>query len=138
MKEQTTMEIISVLGEEKKILNQFDEWHQNHLLMAEEPYLELRTAVAEACLNAIEHGNLLNPSLPVELDLIWSPKKVVIVVKDCGPGFDRPKASEADRGWGLKFIRAFMDEVKFYLETGGKKRFCLKMTKHLNGGSLNE
>jgi len=138
MKGQLMMEIASVLGEEKKILKLLDEWYQNHPIMAEEPYLELRTVVAEACLNAIEHGNFSNPSLPVEVELNWSQKAVVVVVKDCGPGFDRPEASEEDRGWGLRFIQAFMDEIKFYRETVTKKRFCLEMTKRLTGGGLNE
>lgn len=137
MKGYLSMEISSVLGEEKKILSMLDEWYQNQQIMAEEPYLELRTAVSEACLNAIEHGNLANPSLPVEVEVNWSPQAVVVVVKDCGPGFDRPKASEEDRGWGLRFIQEFMDEINFYREPAGPKRFCLEMTKRLTGGAIN-
>jgi len=82
----------------------------------------LRTAVSEACLNAIEHGNQQNASLPVTLILTPSQTTLQIDIIDQGPGpktisQQRPNLSkklsgeEHSRGWGLFLIQNLVDEL---------------------------
>src|SRR5512139_2357462 len=47
---------------------------------------DLKTAVAEACLNAIEHGNQLDTSTKVGITLTVEKTKLHVAVKDEGKG----------------------------------------------------
>ena len=47
---------------------------------------DLKTAVAEACINAIEHGNRLNEKLSVGVVLAVGPDELEIKVIDAGKG----------------------------------------------------
>ena len=47
---------------------------------------DLKTAVAEACLNAIEHGNQLDTSTKVGITLTVEKTKLQVAVKDEGKG----------------------------------------------------
>ncbi len=80
----------------------------------------LKTAVAEAALNAIEHGNRFRPELLLEVAVFASETAVVIRISDQGKN-PIPDAVEPDiyaklageqspRGWGLFLIRAMADE----------------------------
>jgi anti-sigma regulatory factor (Ser/Thr protein kinase) len=88
---------------------------------------EVKLAVVEACLNAIEYG-----TGEVEVEVIahaddaqpW----MEVAVVDHGPGFDPsgvPKPVLSDRlrstrkrGWGLELIRRLMDEVQITSQPG--------------------
>lgn len=124
----------SVLGEEKKLFPLMEDWLKRS--RTDEEYQQLLTAVTEACLNAMEHGNGLDPLLPVDVECIGEEGEVVIVVKDHGQGIATLEQSlEGERGWGLKFIGAFVDEFTFYHEIGCPPRFCLEMKKKWAWGS---
>lgn len=81
---------------------------------------EVKLAVVEACLNALEYGA---GEVKVEVTAFGgrSPKLEVLVI-DHGPGFSpetvptpRIEAklhSDRKRGWGLELIRHLMDEVE--------------------------
>ncbi|MEM8486982.1 MAG: ATP-binding protein [Bacteroidota bacterium] len=79
--------------------------------------------VSEAATNAIEHGNALDVSKQVKLDVKVIPSKVTITVEDEGEGFERtavqnPTADEnllIDGGRGLFFIEEMADDVSYEL-----------------------
>lgn len=84
----------------------------------------LRTAVAEAVANAIEHGNAGDPSLAVHVSVHVDEDTLMVRVRDhgCGGGLPaRPQVPDIDaklrgeqgpRGWGLFLIRHLVDELR--------------------------
>lgn len=84
---------------------------------------EVRMAVVEACINAIEHSSAEDGSLHLTFTVLGQeePETLRITVRDFGVGFDpenlvQPKIEEKlkavnKRGWGLKIIEGLMDEV---------------------------
>lgn len=84
---------------------------------------DLRTAVSEACINAIEHGNKLNAISRVEVLLFPGRRRLTVQVHDNGCGFTRTGGKpdlekklagvEPPRGWGLFLIERLVDGVHF-------------------------
>ena len=91
---------------------------------------DLKTAVAEACINAIEHGNQLNNGLTVGVVLSTSEDRLEVKVIDDGtgvsvaphtPDIDRKVHGEEDpRGMGMFLIQALVDEAEWYKGPPGK------------------
>jgi serine/threonine-protein kinase RsbW len=90
---------------------------------------DLKTAVAEACLNAMEHGNKYRSEARVVVSLQLEDGSIVVQVKDEGDGiFEIPpdpdierkiQELEPARGMGLFLIRHLMDEVELNKITEG-------------------
>jgi anti-sigma regulatory factor (Ser/Thr protein kinase) len=92
---------------------------------------EVRMAVVEACINAIEHSNASDREVVVEIAILDSAdtERLCIKVHDDGVGFvpheveepslERKLKSERKRGWGLTIIRGLMDEVEIQSGAGG-------------------
>lgn len=89
----------------------------------------LKTAVAEATMNAIEHGNGNRPELPVLVRVTARPTAVTVAITDQGGGAEDAAASPAvpdlaaklaglqsPRGWGLFLIRNMVDEMAVLTE----------------------
>src|SRR6058998_1669292 len=83
---------------------------------------DLKTAVAEACLNAIEHGNKADASTKVGITLTIEESNLRVDVQDAGTGIGQVEnpniqkkiaGKEKPRGWGIFLIKNLMDEVKF-------------------------
>jgi serine/threonine-protein kinase RsbW len=85
---------------------------------------DLRTAVSEACINAIEHGNKLNAATRVDVLLRPGAKTLIVQIFDNGAGFQRninfkPRlekkisGEESPRGWGLFLMEHLVDRVEF-------------------------
>ena len=83
---------------------------------------DLKTAVAEACLNAIEHGNKMDTSTKVGITLTAEESRLQVAVKDEGKGVgeigspsieSKIEGKEKTRGWGIFLIKSLMNEVKF-------------------------
>jgi anti-sigma regulatory factor (Ser/Thr protein kinase) len=84
----------------------------------------LRTAVAEATMNAIEHGNQNRPELPVEVVVFVAPAALVVRIRDQGGGREvvtdvvepdleaKLRGEQSPRGWGLFLIRNMVDELE--------------------------
>jgi anti-sigma regulatory factor (Ser/Thr protein kinase) len=85
---------------------------------------KLKTAVAEATMNAIEHGNDSRPELPVRVEVFQSGAEIIVTITDRGgrgddgtpentaevPDLDRKLDGEqGPRGWGLFLIRHMVD-----------------------------
>jgi serine/threonine-protein kinase RsbW len=91
---------------------------------------DLKTAIAEACINAIEHGNRLNEKLSVGVVLSAGTDELEIKVMDDGkgmksapikPDIDRKMHGEEDpRGMGMFLIQALVDEAEWVVGTNGK------------------
>ncbi len=96
----------------------------------EERINDLKTAIAEACINAIEHGNRLNEKLSVGVVLSAGTDALEIKVMDDGkgmtsqpskPDIDKKMHGEEDpRGMGMFLIQALVDEAEWVVGTNGK------------------
>jgi serine/threonine-protein kinase RsbW len=94
---------------------------------------DLKTAVAEACINAIEHGNRLNEKLSVGVVLSAVDDQLEVKVIDDGkgmtrqpekPDIDRKMHGEEDpRGMGMFLIQALVDVAEWVAGTGGKSSY---------------
>jgi serine/threonine-protein kinase RsbW len=83
---------------------------------------DLKTAVAEACLNAMEHGNKMDTSTKVGITLTVEESRLQVTVKDEGKGVgeivspsieSKIEGKDKTRGWGIYLIKSLMNEVKF-------------------------
>ncbi|MGA7522767.1 MAG: ATP-binding protein [Acidobacteriaceae bacterium] len=91
---------------------------------------DLKTAVAEACINAIEHGNQLNEQLSVGVILSATSDELEVKVIDNGsgiakqpprPNIDRKVHGEEDpRGMGMFLMQALVDEAEWVRDSKGK------------------
>lgn len=99
---------------------------------------DLKTAVAEACMNAIEHGNKLDASTKVGISLTVDKGRLQVVVQDKGGGIGKIRTPDIDsriegktdpRGWGIFLIENLMDEVSFESTPEGT---LVKMIIHLD------
>ncbi|HLY42910.1 MAG TPA: ATP-binding protein [Terracidiphilus sp.] len=94
---------------------------------------DLKTAVAEACINAIEHGNMLNEGLSVGVILSAGVDGLEVKVIDDGkglksvppkPDIDRKIHGEEDpRGMGMFLIQALVDEAEWVKGANGKSSY---------------
>ena len=94
---------------------------------------DLKTAVAEACINAIEHGNRLNEGLSVGVVLNSMEDALEVKVLDDGKGIDHkpPKpdidrkmhGQEDPRGMGMFLIQALVDEAEWVAGDHGKSSY---------------
>ncbi len=102
----------------------------------------LKTAVAEAAMNAIEHGNESRSELPVDVAVRASAAELVVAVSDRGGEREIPEAEEPDleakleglqkpRGWGLYLIRNMVDDVRV---SSDGNRHSIELVMRLEGG----
>jgi len=100
---------------------------------------DLKTAVAEACINAIEHGNRLNEKLSVGVVLRAEPDALEVKVIDDGsgikkqparPDIDRKMHGQEDaRGLGMFLIQALVDEAEWVTGRDGKSSYVRLLIK---------
>jgi serine/threonine-protein kinase RsbW len=84
-------------------------------------------AMEEAFLNAVEHGNNMDPSKTVSIAYLLDDEKVEIWMADEGKGFNPesipdPRADEnlyRPEGRGLLLINAYMDVVEYNAQGNG-------------------
>jgi anti-sigma regulatory factor (Ser/Thr protein kinase) len=83
----------------------------------------LKTAVGEATMNAIEHGNQNRPELPVEVSVAADEASMTVRITDQGGERPLPEVETPDleaklaglqtpRGWGLFLIQNMVDELR--------------------------
>jgi len=85
---------------------------------------DIKTAVAEACINAIEHGNELDIDIPVVVELNEEHHFLEIKVSDIGrklipSPLPQPGEDPRHRGWGMFLIQNLVDEFDFGLTPQG-------------------
>lgn len=86
----------------------------------------LKTAVAEATMNAMEHGNQYRPDLPTRIEVRRSDATLAVRIYDHGTGGEAaPETPDLEakldgiqtpRGWGLHLIRHMVDELRITRE----------------------
>ena len=82
----------------------------------------MRLALEEGIVNAIKHGNGLDPGKSVQIECRVDEERVIVVIEDEGPGFDPsdvPDPTEEDNlekpsGRGLMLMRTFMTRVEYH------------------------
>jgi serine/threonine-protein kinase RsbW len=100
---------------------------------------DLKTAVSEACINAIEHGNRLNEKLSVGVVLRAEPDSIEVKVIDDGSGIKKqPSKPDIDRkmhgeenarGMGMFLIQALVDEAEWVTGLDGKSSYVRLLIK---------
>ena len=92
---------------------------------------EVRMAMIEACINAIEHSHATDGQLHIHIAVLGDqqPETLQVTVRDSGIGFDPEKLvqprieekinSDSKRGWGLRIIEGLMDSVRVETSAGG-------------------
>lgn len=81
----------------------------------------IRLAIEEGLINAIKHGNGLDPSKLVRVRYTVNDNHFLIEIEDQGPGFDpgvvpdptSPENLERPSGRGLLLMRSYMTECDF-------------------------
>jgi serine phosphatase RsbU (regulator of sigma subunit)/anti-sigma regulatory factor (Ser/Thr protein kinase) len=102
---------------------------------------KLKTAVAEATMNAMEHGNEYRADRPVSIRVLRSPDSLRVQVTDHGSAGDAQDAETPDleakldgrqrtRGWGLFLIKEMVDEAQVL---DGENEHTLELTLRLGG-----
>jgi len=102
----------------------------------------LKTAVSEAVMNAIEHGNESNPELPVEIGIRLAGGELLVRITDQGGEKEIAEAETPDleakleglqkpRGWGLFLIENMVDDVR--VTTDGSHHTA-ELVMRLEGG----
>ncbi len=101
---------------------------------------DLKTAISEACTNAIEHGNRLQKDTMVMVTLKMRKKSLEVNVKDQGGGVRKkiinPKIEDQIngfkdmRGWGMFLIKNLVDEVEYKERSKGGNE--TRMVIHIN------
>lgn len=102
---------------------------------------DLKTAVSEACINAMEHGNKLDESLNVGVILSMDENSLEVKVLDTGtgppahvhtPDIDKKMhGEEASRGMGMFLIQALVDEAEWVSAppSGSYARLVIRLQK---------
>ena len=101
----------------------------------------LKTAVAEATMNAMEHGNNYQAELPVSIKLSASKTSLSVKITDHGGGEPIAEAETPDieakligaqspRGWGLFLIQNMVDEMRV---TNEETHHTLELILNLEG-----
>ncbi len=109
----------------------------HHLGFSCERIDDVKTALSEACINAIEHGNLLEPDLQVYITCHYDNNQLLIEIHDHGLKHHTPDKKVRTieekmaglgpmRGMGLMLIQALTDESTFVDAPNGGN--CLRMT----------
>ena len=105
----------------------------------------LQTAVAEAVMNAIEHGNHKRAEVPVEVDVTEAGGDIVVAITDQGgadveAGRDtepdlalKLAGGEDPRGWGLFLIRHMVDAME--VTTCGARHTVRLIVRAVPGGN---
>ncbi|MBI5565023.1 MAG: SpoIIE family protein phosphatase [Chloroflexi bacterium] len=101
----------------------------------------LKTAVAEATMNAIEHGNHNQPDLTVDIQVLTNDSDLIVQITDRGsvpvpepiaPDLEAKLAGQqSPRGWGLFLIEKMVDEMHV---SGDAHHHTLELVMHLTGG----
>jgi serine/threonine-protein kinase RsbW len=121
------LQIPSVLGFEKVVVD-FAASVGKIIHLPADRIEDLKTAVAEACTNAIEHGNKMKPSARVSVSFTIEESKLQVDVRDEGmgigqstpPSLEHTISGKKDRprGWGIFLIKNLIDEVEFETRPG--------------------
>ncbi len=135
--------VASQAGNERLTMERVEEVVRG-LNLAPKRLERLKTAVAEATLNAMEHGNRFQPHLPVDITVrtVDDVLSIQITDRDGGPSggvAEMPDIEaklagrQSPRGWGLFLIEQMVDEMRV---SGDDQDHTLELIMRL-GGDVN-
>lgn len=95
--------------------------------------LNLGLAVREATINAIKHGNGLDPKKRVRVTFTFDHDGLEVAIKDRGKGFDPnnivdptlPENLYQPSGRGVLLMKAFVDRIEVHGQNGKGSEVCL-------------
>jgi serine/threonine-protein kinase RsbW len=111
--------------------------------LSEQRLERLKIAVAEATMNAMEHGNRYRSEVPVVIEVLCSDADLSVRINDQGgirdPAPDKEvpdletklEGLQTPRGWGLFLIRNMVDEMHI---TSDEVHNTVGLVMHLEGG----
>jgi serine phosphatase RsbU (regulator of sigma subunit)/anti-sigma regulatory factor (Ser/Thr protein kinase) len=113
--------IPSLLGNERLAMARISETVAP-LQLSKKKLERLQTAVAEATINAMEHGNHYQSDLSVYIQILASATELVVRIKDQGQNLPIPEPEKPDieaklaerqtpRGWGLFLMKNLVDDM---------------------------
>jgi anti-sigma regulatory factor (Ser/Thr protein kinase) len=135
-------ELPSQVGNEREVVDRVAGAVEG-LELGAERLERLKTAVAEATLNAMEHGSGYRPDRPVQIRVVREVGRLLVQVSDRGGGRELPERGDPDieaklageqtpRGWGLFLIENMVDEASI---TSDGERRTLELVMALEGGA---
>ena len=97
----------------------------------------IELTISESMINAIQHGNKLDPDKQATLKISSDGEAIEVIVEDQGKGFKLDDIADPTNvenllkpsGRGILIIRSFMDEVDLSKREGGGSR--LRMLKRI-------
>jgi len=124
---------------QKRIMAEVEKHHY-----CENAAFAIKLAVEEALINAIKHGNKLDPHKTVSVEASVTPTRAEIIIEDQGAGFDRTKVPDprADEnlerlhGRGILLMEAYMNKVQ-WLKGGRRVRMVRRNDDSPGGGCLS-
>jgi serine phosphatase RsbU (regulator of sigma subunit)/anti-sigma regulatory factor (Ser/Thr protein kinase) len=119
-------ELPSIPGNEREAMRRVDDAVADIGLSSQQRD-RLKTAVAESVMNGIEHGNQNLADLMVEVEVLASPRTLLVRIADQGlskhipspqvPDLDAKLAGkQSPRGWGLFLIEKMVDRMRTYTD----------------------
>ena len=115
----------------------------NELGLTERRLENLETAVAEATMNAAEHGNRYDPEVPVEIQVLLLKQRLLVRIIDRGSGPPlspttqvpdleaKLEGAQTPRGWGMFLIERMVDEVRV---SGNSDHHTIELIMRLHVG----
>jgi serine/threonine-protein kinase RsbW len=105
-----------------------------NLQLNEDAVGQMQIAVIEACINAIEHGK--GADTQIRIIVAVDSDRLSVSIESAGPEFivqetGEPCASQdaaktSNRGWGIKLMKRYADEVTFERTPGGTRTVLIK------------
>lgn len=127
MKNVTEFELPNTLGSEKIAMEKVSSVARS-MGFGKERIEDLKTVIAEACVNAMEHGNHFDQNSLVGVVITKNDNSLTIIVRDQGDGIDPGKIPQtvltddgfptADCGLGMYLISKLANEFHFEARPG--------------------
>ncbi len=127
-------------GNERQVIQQLEDTLVD-LRLPEKRLEDLKTAVGEATMNAMEHGNHYRSDLPVTIQVRASHSTLSVSITDEGGHSTIPESQTPDleaklaglqspRGWGLFLIKHLVDDMRV---TGDETHRTVELIMSLEG-----
>jgi len=138
MEQLVELQLPNILGSEKVAIEKAGTIARD-MGFSKDRIEDLKTAIAEACINAIEHGNKFDQSTKVGITFAADDTSLQVVVHDNGNGINPekiPKKRVAEngfpkrRGYGVFLISNLVNEFSFDNKPGEGNN--VKMLIHLD------
>lgn len=132
----------SAPGNERMAMDQVSEAVAG-LPLPERQLEQLKTAVAEATMNAMEHGNHFQEDMPVLIRVVQGDEDLIVRITDQGEPYipENPETPDLEsklagiqtpRGWGLFLIQNMVDQMNVINDESGH---TIELIVHLKGDS---